>query len=123
MIFDTAKFLKDVVTQNANDLPKHFTPNAVIYWHCSNEQLTVDEYVKANCEYPGNWEGTVERTEKIEGGMVIASRISSGKDTFLITAFAKLEKGKISRLDEYYSECGPVPQWRQEMKIGKPIKV
>jgi len=53
----------------------------------------------------------------------IISKISSGEDIFLITAFAKLENGKISRLDEYYSECGPAPQWRQEMKIGKPIKV
>ena len=86
-VFDTAKFLKDVVTQNANDLPKHFTPNAVICWHCSNEQLTVDEYVRANCEYPGKWEGTVERTEKIEDGMIIVSNIIPKLTTTIVKAY------------------------------------
>ena len=27
------------------------------------ETITLDEYIKANCEYPGNWNGEIERIE------------------------------------------------------------
>ena len=103
-------------------------PDAVICWHDSNEQFTLDEYIRANCEYPsgaaspGKWNGEIQRVERIEGGVVIVTKIFSDESTHLVTAFAKLTEGKISRLDEYYSDCNEVPQWRKEMNIGKPIE-
>jgi len=51
-------------------------------------------------------------------------QILTDESTHLITAFVKLVKGKICRLDEYYSDyndCEDIPDWRKEMKIGKPI--
>ena len=117
------QFMAYVVGQNADALPKHFTPDAVICWHDSNELFTVAEYIRANCEYPGEWKGEVERIEKIDGGFVLVTRICSDESTHLITSFVTTQDGKISRLDEYYADCGEAPKWRKDMNIGKPINV
>ena len=116
------QFMHDVVKQNAQALPKYFTQDAIICWHDSNEQFSVSEYIRANCEYPGDWEGEVQRIEKINDGFALVTKIYSKESTHLITAFVKMENGKIKRLDEYYAEYGEAPDWRKEMKIGKPIK-
>ena len=117
-------FIQAVAKQNADALSEYFTPDAIICWHDSNEQFTVDEYIRANCEYPSKWNGEVMRVEKTEDGMVIVTKMFSDESTHLITAFVKLAKNKICRLDEYYSDyndCEDIPDWRKEMKIGKPI--
>ena len=119
--FDIDSFVQAVVTQNADTLKSFFTPGAIICWHDSNEQLDVDEYMRANCEYPGQWSGAVQRVEKSGDTIIIVTKISSDESSHLITAFAKLVDGKISRLDEYYSDINEVPQWRKDMNIGKPI--
>ena len=118
---DVEGFVKAVATQNATALRDYFTPDAVICWHDSNEQFTVEEYIRANCEYPGKWNGEIQRIETIDGGVAIVTKIFSDESSHLVTAFIKLENGKISRLDEYYSDCGEAPEWRKAMKIGKPI--
>jgi hypothetical protein len=117
------QFMTDVAGQNAEALPSYFAPDAVICWHDSNEQFTVSEYVRANCEYPGKWKGEVQRIEKIDGGMVMVTKIYSDESTHFVTAFVKMAHGKICRLDEYYSDCGEAPDWRKAMKIGKPINI
>ena len=119
--FNIGHFIQAVAKQNADALREYFTSDAVICWHDSNEQFTVDEYIRANCEYPDSWNGEIQRVEKIEGGIIIVTKIFSDESSHLVTAFAKLTDGKISRLDEYYSECNEIPEWRKEMKIGKPI--
>ena len=119
--FDAEAFISAVAKQDADALQKHFTPDAVICWHDSNEQFTVTEYIKANCEYPGNWSGQIQRVHKIDDGIVLATKIFSDEITVFVTTFAKLENGKITRLDEYYSDCEEIPQWRRDMDIGKPI--
>ena len=118
--FNVGDFVQAVATQNADALREFFAPDAVIRWHDSNEQFTVAEYVRANCEYAGKWEGEIQRAERIEGGIVLVTKISSAESSHLVTAFAKLTEGKISRLDEYYCECGEAPESRKGM--GKPIE-
>ena len=119
--FPVGQFIQAVASQNADALAGFFTPDAIICWHDSNEQFTVAEYIRANCEYPGSWEGEIQRVEKTEEGLVLVTKISSTESTHLVTAFIKLTNDKISRLDEYYSDCAPAPQWRIDMHIGKPI--
>jgi len=121
-VLDVENFIQAVAKQNATALRSFFSPEAVICWHDSNEQFTVEEYIRANCEYPGEWNGEIQRVEEIEGGIAIVTKISSDESSHLVTAFAKLENGKIIRLDEYYSDCNEAPNWRKEMKIGKPIQ-
>lgn len=50
-------FWQDVLSQNREALPAYFCENAVIRWHCTNERFTFQEYVKVNCNYPGNGTG------------------------------------------------------------------
>lgn len=54
------------IQQNADELRTFFHKNAYVNWHCSNEHFTVEEYIQANCEYPGEWCGEIERIEIIE---------------------------------------------------------
>ena len=121
-IFDPARFVGAVVTQDAEALSAHFGPDAVICWHDSNEQMDVAGYIRANCEYPGDWQGSLQRVEKIEAGLALRTKIWSDQSVHMVSSFLQLEKGKIIRLDECFSDVGEVPQWRKDMNVSKPIE-
>ena len=65
MSFDVYSLWEDVLSQNKDALPRYFCDEAVIRWHCTNECFSIAEYVRANCEYPGNWKGEIERIERV----------------------------------------------------------
>jgi hypothetical protein len=120
--FDADGFISAVTRQDIVMLRAFFLPEAVICWHDSNEQFTVDEYIRANCGYPGNWNGEIQRVEKTTDGLLILTKIFSDDVVTFVTAFVKLQDGKISRLDECYADYSEeIPQWRRKMGIGKPI--
>ena len=50
-----------IAEQDAEKLRPFFHKNAFIRWHCTNEHFTVSEFLRANCEYPGNWNGEILR--------------------------------------------------------------
>ena len=58
-IMDYKTFWQDILSQNRERLPSWFREDAVIRWHCSNEQFTVAEYVRVNCDYPNDWTGEI----------------------------------------------------------------
>lgn len=121
---DVYGFWKAVLAQTAAEIPQYFTEDAVINWHCTNERFTVAEFVRANCEYPGDWDGEVERIGETAEGLVTVVRVYP-KDlsaSFHVTSFMTLHDGKIALLDEYWADDGPAPQWRQDVKIGRKIK-
>ena len=114
----------DIITQNRNQLPSYFNEDAVILWPCSNEQFTVAEYVTANCEYPGDWEGEIERLDNQGDRVVLVGHVVSKDHTISchVVSFLKLEGDKISRMEEYWADDGEAPDWRKEMQIGRPIR-
>lgn len=117
------KFWDDVLRQDAEAIRGYFQPDAVISWHCSNERFTVEEFIRANCEYPGDWGGEVERIVDCGEQLVTAAHVYP-KDrpaSFHVTSFITLRDGLIAALDEYWGDDGPAPDWRQEMGIGKRI--
>ena len=57
---DIYRFWKDVLEQDADAIRCYFDKNAYINWHCTNEHFSVEDFIVANCEYPGNWDGEVE---------------------------------------------------------------
>lgn len=121
---DVYGFWKAVLAQVAEEIPQYFTEDAVINWHCTNERFNVVEFVRANCEYPGDWDGEVERICEISEGLVTVTRVFP-KDhsvSFHVTSFMTLQDDKIKQMDEYWADDGPAPQWRQEMQIGTKIK-
>ena len=67
---DVIEFWRYVLEQDADRLREFFCEDAYVNWHCTNEHFNVNEYIRANCEYPGEWTGELERTEKT-GDMII----------------------------------------------------
>lgn len=121
---DVYAFQRAVLEQRAEDMAAYFSPEAVVDWHCTNERFTAAEYIRANCEYPGDWDGEVERVCPIPEGIVTVTHVYP-KDrsmSFHVTSFLTLADDKIVHMDEYWADDGPAPQWRQEMGIGRPIK-
>lgn len=116
-------FWRDVARQDATALKTYFTPTASICWHNSNECFNVDEYIIANCEYPGEWQGEIERLEECGLFFITVTRVwlSDMSASFHVTSFFEFSEEKISKLDEYWGDDGVAPQWRLEKKIGKPI--
>ena len=93
-------------------------------WHCTNERFTVDEFIIANCEYPGEWEGEVERVETVND-LIIKVTLIYPKDRsayYHATSFIQTKDGKITAMDEYYADDGAPPQWRLDKRIGTPVK-
>lgn len=121
---DIYKFWKDVLGQNADAIRTYFDKNAYINWHCTNEHFNVDEFIIANCEYPGSWDGEVERAEKINDTFVTVTHVYSKNQTlsFHVTSFIRVMDGKIAAVDEYWADDGDAPGWRLDKHIGKPIK-
>lgn len=59
---DIKQFWRAVLAQNEGEIRKYFHADAYVNWHCTNERFTVDEFIIANCEYPGEWEGVYFRS-------------------------------------------------------------
>lgn len=117
-------FWKDILGQNANAIRGYFDKDAYINWHCTNEHFNVDEFIVANCEYPGDWNGEVERVEKTNDVFITVTHVYS-KDkvlSFHVTSFIKVVGDKIVSVDEYWADDGDVPNWRLAKNIGKAIK-
>ncbi|MCI9271332.1 MAG: nuclear transport factor 2 family protein [Dorea sp.] len=117
------KFWNDILEQNADAIRGYFDKNAYINWHCTNEQFNVDEFIIANCEYPGSWNGNVERVEKINDIFVTATHVYSQNQelSFHVTSFIKVVDDKITAMDEYWADDGIPPKWRLDKQIGKAI--
>lgn len=115
-------FLSAVVRQDARALRPFFAPGAAVRWPCTNERFTVEGYIRANCEYPGDWRGEIERVEAIEHGMVAVSRVWSGEASFHAVSFFRLDgEGRILTLDEYWGDDGAPPAWRAALQLSAPI--
>lgn len=121
---DINKFWNAVLKQDAGKIKDFFKENAYVNWHCTNEHFTVDEYITANCEYPGKWDGKIERMEQIGDLIVTATKVytSDQQLSFHVVSYLRIEDDKIVSLDEYWGDDGTAPKWRLDKKIGTPIK-
>ncbi|MFZ2538720.1 MAG: nuclear transport factor 2 family protein [Oscillospiraceae bacterium] len=116
-------FWNDMGSQKWNSLYSYFEQNAIINWNNTNESFTVNEFVIANSEYPGNWIITIKRLECIESLVVsvVKVQLSDGDACFHATSFFEIKNEKIELLNEYWGDDGQAPQWRMDKHIGKPI--
>lgn len=117
------EFWKAVVRQNPDEIRSYFKETAVIRWHNTKEEFTLDEFIRANCEYPGEWDGEVERIEEMGDLIITATRVFSTENSVSVhaTSFLRMEDGKIASMDEYWGDDGEAPKWRSDMGIGKKI--
>lgn len=116
-------FFDDIVSQNKIKLRTYFRDDAIIKWHCTNEMFTVEEYIKANCEYPGDWDGKIERIDKTNNIIILVCQLfpKYKSVSFHVVSFIRVENDLIVEMDEYWADDGLAPEWRRKMKIGKPI--
>ena len=121
---DIKVFWRDVISQNREALQAYFCKDAVIRWHCTNEKFSVQEYIKVNCDYPGEWDGEIERIEKAGETLITAVQVLSKdkKISCYVVSFIKLKDDLISEMDEYWVDDGKAPEWRLNLRIGTPIK-
>jgi hypothetical protein len=116
------RYWAHIAAQNEDALKKYFQEDACIRWHNTNELFNVEEFLRANCDYPGSWNGEVERIELIGNVIITAARVWSKEDSFHVVSFFEMAEEKIKTLDEYWGDDGSVPQWRIDKNIGKPIR-
>ena len=121
---DIHSYWDAVLRQDREALPGFFAPNAVINWHCSNERFTVEEFIRANCAYPGRWAGNIQRLEQMGELTICAVHVYSadGALSFHVVSFIRVKDGKINAVDEYWGDDSPAPQWRLDMGIGTIIE-
>lgn len=112
-----------VAAQDAAALRSFFAPDAVIRWHNTNERFTLEEFIRVNCEYPGNWCGRVERIEQAGALSITATHVwaADGEASFHAVSFFAFAGEAITTLDEYWGDDAPAPQWRQELAIGTEL--
>jgi hypothetical protein len=117
------KYWKATLEQNEKEMKTFFHKDAVIRWHNTNEQFSVDEYILANCKYPGNWKGNIDRIEVVGDLIITVTKVLSSDEKISLHAisFIKIIDNKITSIDEYWSEDGEPPKWRDSMNIGKSI--
>lgn len=121
---DINRFWRDVLAQDRDAIREYFASDAWVNWHCTNERFTVEEYIQANCDYPGDWDGEIERMERTGDLIVTAVRVfpKDKSASFHVVSFIRVEDEQIRSMDEYWADDGDAPQWRRELKIGKPIR-
>ena len=128
---DIFNFFEAVIKQDAEKLRSFFEPDATVCWANTNEQFTSEEYIKANCEYPGVWDGQIEDIQccsrfhdynriifvaKVWDGDGNASRVVSFID------LGDTEDELIQTMTEYWGKIDEPPKWRLELGIGKRYK-
>jgi len=128
---DIQSFFNAVVQQDAKKLRDFFEPDAVVVWPNSNEIFTVDEYIHANCTYPGEWQGRIEevqydsRFHDYNRIIVVAKVWDANDNASRVVSFIELgdtEQELIQYLTEYWGDIGEPPEWRQRLGIGKRYK-
>ncbi|MDO4690094.1 MAG: nuclear transport factor 2 family protein [Fusobacterium sp.] len=117
------KYWRAIIERNAEEISNYFKDTAIIRWHNTNEQFTLEEFIKVNCEYPSNWDCEVERIEEIADLIITVTRVFATNSSVSVhaTSFLRIEGEKIASLDEYWSDDGEAPKWRLDLKIGRRI--
>lgn len=113
-----------VLAQDEREIRKYFHEDAYVNWHCSNEHFDVDEFIVANCEYPGDWDGRVERVEMLNDLIITVVNVypKDRSASFHVTSFIKIRDDKIMSMDEYWADDAEPPQWRLDKRIGTAIR-
>ncbi len=121
---DLKAYWEAVLKQDAQAMKKFFHKDAYVNWHNTNEHFTAEEFIGVNCEYPGKWEGKIERAEKLENLFISAVNVysSDGSLSFHVVSFIRTEGDKITSVDEYWGDDGEAPKWRADKKIGVQIR-
>lgn len=82
----------------------------------------MEEFIRANCEYPGEWDGDVEKTLQAGGHAVTHVYGKDRRLSFHVVSFIRIRDGRTASIDESWGDDGAPPQWRQELRLGRRIQ-
>ena len=103
--------------QGEGELAQFFTVDAQILWPNTGERFDLPGYLRANCDYPGQWRGRVE-TIAGDGSYSVARVWSPEGDAARAVAFYRWRNGKIVQMTEYWGDVGPAPAWRRGLSLA-----
>lgn len=114
---DFKRYWQDCISQDREALRTWFWPDARIFWPCTDEVFTVEQFLTVNCEYPGKWTGELLRVIPTPVATVTEVRIVSaeGKYSCHAASIFTLFRDRIASLTEYYADDGPPPSWRNKL--------
>ena len=120
---DIYKYWRAVLEQNAQEMGRFFHKGACVNFHNTNEHFTAEEFILANCHYPGRWDGEIERVTVCGELIITVVHVFSLDEAISchVTSFIQVKDDRIESIDEYWGDDGPAPQWRRDMHIGTPI--
>ena len=105
-----------VTEQDEEKLLRFFTPDAQIFWPNTGERFDLAGYLRANCDYPGRWSGKVEKIA-LDGSWSVAKVWSPEGGAARAVTFYQWRNGKIERMEEYWGDVGPAPEWRKGLAL------
>ena len=96
-------------------------PGVQVRWPNTGEVFTAEQFIRVNCAYPGQWRGELLRQEQAGDTTVLVQRIqaSDGSLSLHAVSFVRLQDGLVMDLEEYWSEDGLPPIWRQRMQLDQ----
>ncbi len=100
-----------VAEQDEEKLTRFFTPDARILWPNTDESFDLEGYLRANCDYPGQWSGEVEKIA-VDGSWSVARVWPAEGTAARAVSFYQWRDGKIVQMTEYWGDIGPAPEWR-----------
>ncbi len=117
------QFWMDICNQRWSALSTYFHADAVIRWHNTNEQFTVNEFIRINEAYPGDWLTDIVRVESTGNSVITAVRVyqENAPLSFHAVSFFEFRGSRIAALDEYWGADEKAPQWRLDQRIGSAI--
>ncbi len=120
---DIYSYWSAVLRQDEEAIREYLLPDMKVRWMNTNEEFNAEEFIKVNCIYPGDWNGSVLQVVEKENLIITVTHVFSVSidQSFNVVSFIIIKDDKISQLDEYWSSIEEIPLWRQELNIGGPI--
>lgn len=96
MALNIRAFWDAVLRQDAAAIREFFHPNAWVNWNNTNEHFTLEGFIRANCEYPGQWDGEVEQVITTGTHVVTATHVynKDGSISCHVASFIRVVDGK-----------------------------
>ncbi len=110
-----------IAEQDEARLSRFFTADAEIFWPNTGERFDLAGYLRANCDYPGQWSGAVERVAP-DGSYSVARVWSPEGVTARAVTFYQWRNGRIVQMVEYWGDVAPPPEWRRPEAQAEPVR-
>lgn len=118
-------FWETIDKQEWEKLKYFFEDSATVAWPNTKELFDdINNFIRANSEYPGDWRIEIERIEEIESKVITVAKVSlKDQDTsFYAVSFFEIANGKIKSLTEYWGDNGDAPEWRRKLNLSRTLR-